>query len=53
MIDLEGFAGRIVPLPVEAGNLTDLAAGTDGQIYYIRRPAIIPNKGRPARKAVV
>ena len=37
MIDREGIDGRIVPLPIEAGNLTALTAGTDGQIYYIRR----------------
>ena len=27
-----------MPLPAESGHLDDLAAGTEGQIYFIRRP---------------
>ncbi len=36
-IDLDGIAGRVVALPVESGHIQDLAAGADGQVYYIRR----------------
>lgn len=42
-IDLEGITGRIVPLPVDAGMISDLAAGAEGQIYYIRRAGNRPN----------
>ena len=38
MVDLDGISSRVVALPAESGDLRDLAAGADGQIYYIRRP---------------
>ena len=44
-IDLDGIAGRIVALPVEPGMISDLAAGAEGQIYYIRRTAARPARG--------
>ncbi|APW61894.1 S41 family peptidase [Paludisphaera borealis] len=44
VIELENIADRIIALPVESGMLSDLAAGAEGQIYYIRRP-----EARPAR----
>ena len=44
-IDLDGIAGRVVALPIEAGHLQDLAAGADGQIYYIRRVEVRPGQG--------
>jgi tricorn protease len=49
VIDREGITGRVVPLPIEAGNLDGLTAGTDGQIYYIRRAAAIPSQGPAGR----
>jgi tricorn protease len=49
VIDREGIIGRVVPLPIEAGNLDGLTAGTDGQIYYIRRSAAIPSQGPAGR----
>jgi tricorn protease len=42
VVDLDGIEGRILPLPVEPGNLANLSAGGDGQIYYLRRPAGLP-----------
>jgi tricorn protease len=45
VIDLEGIAGRIVPLPLEAGLISRLAAGNEGQIYYIRRSGARPGQG--------
>ena len=48
MIDLDGIAGRVVALPIEAGHLQDLAAGGEGQIYYIRRVERVRPRGRPA-----
>lgn len=39
VVDLEGLADRIVAIPVPAGNLSELAAGTAGKVYYIERPA--------------
>ena len=47
MIDLDGIAGRVVALPIEAGHLQHLAAGADGQVYYIRRVGVRPGRGRP------
>jgi tricorn protease len=35
-IDLEGITERIIPLPIDVGNIQSLAAGSDGQIYYLR-----------------
>jgi len=49
VIDLEGIAGRMVPLPIESGHLEDLAAGNEGQVYYIRRAGGVPGRGRAAR----
>ncbi len=49
VIDLDGIAGRVVALPVEAGHLQHLAAGADGQIYYIRRVGVRPGQGPAAR----
>ncbi|MEO1370119.1 MAG: peptidase S41, partial [Acidobacteriota bacterium] len=36
-IDIDGLAQRIVALPVDAGVLTDLAPGQEGQLYYLAR----------------
>ena len=49
VIDLDGIAGRVVALPIEAGHLQHLAAGADGQIYYIRRVGVRPGQGPAAR----
>jgi tricorn protease len=49
VINLDGIAGRIVPLPIDAGHLQDLAAGSEGQIYYIRRAGGVPGRGRADR----
>ena len=54
VVDLDGIAGRIVALPLEAGLISDLAAGAEGQIYYIRRittrPGALmePGQGKPS-----
>ncbi|MFI5459249.1 MAG: PDZ domain-containing protein [Isosphaerales bacterium] len=49
VIDLEGIAGRVVPLPIESGHLENLAAGNEGQVYYIRRAGGVPLRGRTGR----
>ena len=46
-IDLEGIEGRILPLPIPAGNLSNLEAGEEGKIYYLRRVGLVPGKGEP------
>ena len=38
--------GRILPLPIPAGHLSDLTAGQAGQIYYIRRVGTRPGPRR-------
>jgi tricorn protease len=52
VIDRDGIAGRIVPLPLGAGVITDLDAGSEGQIYYIRRAGLReegdPKSARPS-----
>ena len=48
-IDLDGITGRVVALPIEAGHLQYLAAGADGQIYYVRRVEVRPGFGPAAR----
>jgi tricorn protease len=45
VIDLDGISGRIVPLPPEPGLISGLAAGLEGQIYYIRKSAARPIRG--------
>ena len=49
VIDLDGIAGRIVALPIEAGLLQNLTTVGDGQIYYIRRAGVRPAQGPGAR----
>ncbi len=36
-IDLDGLGERIVALPVDSGTIEGLEAGSEGQLYYIRR----------------
>jgi tricorn protease len=48
VIDTDRIAGRIVPLPIPAGNLSNLTAGEAGKIYYIRRVGMIPGKAGDA-----
>jgi len=49
VIDLEGITGRVVPLPIEAGHLQHLAAGNEGQVYYIRHAGGVPGRGGAGR----
>jgi tricorn protease len=35
-IDFEGLSGRILDLPIPVGDYSDLQAGAEGQIYYLR-----------------
>ena len=44
VVDLDQIEGRIIPLPIPAGNLSNLEAGEEGKIYYIRRVGMIPGK---------
>jgi tricorn protease len=41
-VDLEGISQRILALPVLGGFLSNLAAGEEGHIYYVRREAAGP-----------
>jgi tricorn protease len=49
VIDLDGMASRIVSTPVEAGRIANLAAGGNGQIYYLRRAPETPRRERASR----
>jgi tricorn protease len=44
VVELDAIEGRIIPLPIAAGNLEGLEAGNEGQIYYLRRVGMIPGK---------
>lgn len=37
VVDFDGIDQRILSVPVESGFLSDLATGSEGQIYYVRR----------------
>jgi tricorn protease len=37
VVDIQGIGARVVALPVEPGHLENLTAGTEGQLYFIRR----------------
>jgi tricorn protease len=49
VIDLDGITNRVVALPIEAGNVENLEAGPEGQLYYIRRVGVRPGQGPAAR----
>jgi tricorn protease len=44
VIDIDGIDSRVISLPIPAGNLSNLEAGEEGKIYYIRRVGMIPGK---------
>ena len=44
VIDLDGLERRIEALPVPAGNLSNLAAGPEGTLYYVRRVGLVPGR---------
>jgi tricorn protease len=44
VVDLDGIESRVVALPIPAGNLSNLAAGEDGKIYYVRRVGLVPGR---------
>jgi tricorn protease len=54
VVDLDGLEGRMLSLPIPPGNLSDLAAASEGTLYYIRRTGMVPGKpgeefaGKPA-----
>jgi tricorn protease len=39
-IETDGLQDRIISLPIEAGNYTNLAVGDSGEVFYIVRPSI-------------
>ena len=39
-IDTEGLEDRIISIPVQAGNYSDLGVGNEGEILYIVRPSV-------------
>jgi tricorn protease len=45
VVDLEAISSRVVALPAESGQISDVTAGLEGQIYYIRRPT---PRGKPS-----
>jgi tricorn protease len=49
VIDLDGITGRVVSLPLEAGDIAGLIAGSEGQIYYTRRVKGISAPGPAGR----
>jgi len=48
VVDLDGIESRILALPIPAGNLSELNAGTEGTLYYIRRVGMIPGRAGEA-----
>src|SRR6185312_2912518 len=48
VIDVDGIGSRVLSLPVPAGNLSNLAAGEEGKVYYVRRVGFIPGKSGDA-----
>ncbi|MDB5353503.1 MAG: hypothetical protein JWN86_4750 [Planctomycetota bacterium] len=46
-IDFDGLSDRVLALPVPAGEIGNLAVGTEGQIYYTRSEMIPPGAGSP------
>ncbi|MDG3007868.1 S41 family peptidase [Paludisphaera mucosa] len=42
VIDLDGISGRIIPLPAAEGLIANVAAGDEGQVYYLHRPVARP-----------
>ncbi|MEJ7637415.1 MAG: PDZ domain-containing protein [Singulisphaera sp.] len=48
VVDLDGIEGRILPMPIPAGHLSDLTAGKAGQLYYTRRVGMVPGRGGEA-----
>jgi len=44
VIDIEGIDSRVIALPIPPGNLSNLEAGEEGKIYYLRRVGMIPGK---------
>ncbi|WP_206107800.1 S41 family peptidase [Paludisphaera rhizosphaerae] len=54
VIEVDGIAGRIIPVaPVEAGWITNVAAGEKGKVYYVHRPVTRPiqeGEGKPSLK---
>lgn len=46
-IDLEGFEGRAIALPVPAGNLGSVAGGTH-KVFFVRGPRTGSEGGKPA-----
>jgi tricorn protease len=43
-VDLDGIERRIIPLPVPPGNLSNLTAGPEGTVFYLRRVGYIPGR---------
>ncbi len=55
VIDLDGITQRVVPLPIPAGAIENLSAGSEGQLYFIRRTGMSSTpgpagRGKPALK---
>jgi tricorn protease len=46
-IDFDGIEGRILALPIPAGDYSDLRAGTAGQLYYLDRQPAPPRAPGP------
>ena len=46
-IDFDGLADRVLALPVPAGEIGNLATGTEGQVYYLRSEIVPPGSGTP------
>jgi tricorn protease len=48
-IEIEGFEARAVPLPLPAGNFSNLAVNDKGHLLFVRRP-LRGSDGKPAIK---
>ena len=47
-IDFDGIDQRVVPLPIPAGDFSNLQAGAAGQVYYLQAPATRGEGPQPA-----
>ena len=46
-IDFEGLPDRVLAVPVPIGDLSNLAVGTEGQVYFLRSEVIPPGATSP------
>jgi tricorn protease len=46
-IDFDGLSDRVLAIPVPTGDLSNLAIGTEGQVYFLRSEVVPPGASGP------